>query len=324
MRSDPEKPARRRAQTRKRTTISLKQARRLYAEELRHCAPAHSRLVVDAFATVPRERFLGPGPWTILPAMRPDQAFTTPDADPRRLYHNVLVPIDESRRLNNGEPALWAFLMDQLRLGRGQHVVHIGAGTGYYSAILSEIVGRHGRVTAIEVDPELSLRARRNLRKWPQARVIAENGFTFTPEAADVVVVNAGVTEIALPWLDALEVSGKLLVPLTVEDLPRGWGPRGSGRNGFGAYLLIEPKGSRYAVRFVSRVGIFPCIGGRDERSAEKLRGALRFSDFTAISSLRRPPEKPDDTLWLRGTGYWFSTAPVAVEPPPRKRRRQN
>jgi protein-L-isoaspartate(D-aspartate) O-methyltransferase len=63
---------------------------------------------VDAFATVPRERFLGPGL-------------------------------------------------------RGDHVVHVGAGTGYYSAILAEMVGRTGRVTAIEIDPLLAARAKENL-----------------------------------------------------------------------------------------------------------------------------------------------------------------
>ncbi|MBV9373757.1 MAG: hypothetical protein JO320_01625 [Alphaproteobacteria bacterium] len=37
-------------------------ARRCYAEELRSTAKLGSRAVIDAFAAVPRERFLGPGP----------------------------------------------------------------------------------------------------------------------------------------------------------------------------------------------------------------------------------------------------------------------
>ncbi len=309
MHSESGKPTRRRTQAPERTTITLRQARRLYAEELRHCAGAQSSLVIDAFATVPRERFLGPGPWTLLPALRPDRGFTTPDADPRRLYHNVLVPIDEARRLNNGEPALWAYLFDQLGLVRGQHVVHVGAGTGYYSAIMSEIVGRRGRVTAIEVDPELAARSRANLAKWKQAHVVVANGFTYEPEPADAIVVNAGVTDIALPWLDALEETGRLLVPLTLDEgpWPRGVGPRG----GWGAFLMIERRGWRYAVRVASRVGIFPCVGGRDAKSAKRLKGALESSDFSAIRSLRRPPEVPDDSCWLKCDGYWLSTAEV-------------
>lgn len=72
---------------------SLDQVRRFYAEELRHVAPAHSPLIVEAFATVPRERFLDPGPWRILPG-RGGKAWTTEDDDPRHLYHNVLIPIE--------------------------------------------------------------------------------------------------------------------------------------------------------------------------------------------------------------------------------------
>ena len=48
---------------------SIAEARRRYAEELRFTAKVGSRAVIDAFATVPRERFLGPGPWRILSPM---------------------------------------------------------------------------------------------------------------------------------------------------------------------------------------------------------------------------------------------------------------
>jgi protein-L-isoaspartate(D-aspartate) O-methyltransferase len=74
-----------------------------------------------------------------------------------------LVAIDETRRLNNGQPSLWAQLFDVLDLAAGDHVIHVGAGQGYYSAILAEIVGPTGRVTAIEIDPNLATKARKNL-----------------------------------------------------------------------------------------------------------------------------------------------------------------
>ena len=82
----------------------LPQVRRWFAEELRHVAHVQSAAVVDAFAAVPREGFLGPGPWRVLSLMRGLDYWTTDDADPRRLYHDILVAIDEGRRLNNGQP----------------------------------------------------------------------------------------------------------------------------------------------------------------------------------------------------------------------------
>src|SRR3954466_15747287 len=174
-------------------------ARRRFAEELRHTARVRSPAVGRAFATVPRERFAGPGPWRILDPTDLSSYRTTADADPRHLYHDVLVAIDEARRLNNGQPSLWAALYDRLGLAAGAHVVHVGAGTGYYSAVLAEIVGREGRVTAVEIDPALAEQARENLSPgWPQAAVVAGDGFTFRPDRrADAIVVNAGVSRLS-------------------------------------------------------------------------------------------------------------------------------
>ena len=126
---------------------SIEEARQHYAEELRFTAKLGSRVIVDAFATVPRERFLGPGPWRVLSPMAMAEYWTTQDADPRHLYHDVLIAIDEERRLNNGQPSLWARMYDQLELSRGDHFVRVGAGNGYYSAILAEIVGPAGRLS---------------------------------------------------------------------------------------------------------------------------------------------------------------------------------
>jgi protein-L-isoaspartate(D-aspartate) O-methyltransferase len=280
-------------------------ARRSFAEELRHTAHVRSPAVVEAFATVPRELFAGPGPWRVLSPMRGRDYWTTDDADPRRLCHDVLVAIDETRRLNNGQPSLWASLIDQLGLAPGERVVHVGAGLGYYSAIMAEIVGPGGRVTAIEIDPGLAARARANLaRGWPQANVVAADGFAFRPdEPVDAIVVNAGVTHLALAWLDSLHADhGRLLVPLTNANL-------------WGAFLIIERRGARYPVRFASRTGIIPCVGGRDPDAEARLAAALATADFTEVRSLRRPPEEPDGACWLKGDGWWLSTAEAEEAP---------
>jgi protein-L-isoaspartate(D-aspartate) O-methyltransferase len=205
----------------------------------------------------------------------------------------VLIAIDEERRLNNGQPSLWARMYDHLELSRGDHV---GAGTGYYSAIFAEIIGRAGRVTAIEVDPILAARAEENLSAaWPQATVAAADGFLFHPDRpADAIVVNAGVTHFSPVWLDALAAeNGRLLVPLTNAER-------------WGCFLMITRQGGgpdRYAARFAGRVGMIPCVSGRDPAAEEKLTAALARGDFTAIRSLRRAPEEPDDTCWLAGEG---------------------
>jgi protein-L-isoaspartate(D-aspartate) O-methyltransferase len=285
----------------------LAQARHRFAEELRYTARVTSPAVVSAFATVPRERFLGEGPWILLRPMHGFDYRTSQNEDPTCLYHDILVAIDPLRRLNNGLPSLWARLYDELRLERGDHVVHVGAGTGYYTAILAELVGPEGRVIGVEIDPDLSRRATENLGQgWPQVEVVTSDGFAYRPPvAADAIIVNAGVSHLPLTWLDALSSeNGRLLVPLT--------SPKR-----MGGFILITRNGGtsqRFAARFVCFTRIIPCVGGRKAEAEQQLEAALARSTFSAIKSLRRAPETPDETCWLAGDGWWLSTAPIVSE----------
>jgi protein-L-isoaspartate(D-aspartate) O-methyltransferase len=109
------------------------------------------------------------------------------------------------------------------------------------------------------------------------------------------------VTHLSSVWLDALAAEGgRLLVPLTSAE----W---------WGCFVMITGLGNpnSYRARFAGRVGVIPCIGGRDLAAEERLSVALARGDFTAIRSLRRAPEQPDDTCWLAGEGWWLSTAPA-------------
>jgi protein-L-isoaspartate(D-aspartate) O-methyltransferase len=45
------------------------------------------------------------------------------------------------------------FLLDQLDIAAGAQVLHLGCGTGYYTAIVAELIGPTGKITAIEIDP---------------------------------------------------------------------------------------------------------------------------------------------------------------------------
>jgi protein-L-isoaspartate(D-aspartate) O-methyltransferase len=163
----------------------LNAARRSYAEELKYVAHIGSDAIVCAFAKVPREKFLGPGPWRIPWGQA---HWTTEDDDPKHVYHNVLVILDAGRGLNNGQPGFLAFLIDALELKTGEHVAHIGCGTGYYSAILAEVVGKNGRVTAIEIDRKLAARAKRSLSPWRQVSVLAVDGSSCRLDKVDALL----------------------------------------------------------------------------------------------------------------------------------------
>src|SRR5262249_50727244 len=148
----------------------LRIVRAAYAKQILAAADVVDAPLAAAFAAVPRENFVGPGPWMMLRWWTRDY-MPTPDADPVYLYTNDLVALLPERRLNNGQPSLHAHLMHQAAPATGQHVVHIGTGTGYYTAILAHLVGPTGRVTGIEYDPDLAARARANLAPYANVEI---------------------------------------------------------------------------------------------------------------------------------------------------------
>jgi protein-L-isoaspartate(D-aspartate) O-methyltransferase len=153
----------------------LEAVRRAYAKQILTKAGVADDALEDAFARVHREDYLPAGPWRIL---CPSGGYRdTPSADPIHLYTDDLVAISSERNINNGQPALHAELLSRAAIRAGEHVVHVGAGAGYYSAIMSELVGNAGRVTAIEFASDLSQIAKRNLAGRANVRVLQGDGF---------------------------------------------------------------------------------------------------------------------------------------------------
>lgn len=283
----------------------LDEIRHYYAEELRAVADLQSEALVRAFAKVPREHFLGPGPWQVFsPGSETD--WTTKDADPRHLYHNLLVVIDAERNLNNGYPSFLAFLIDELQLQLGEHVVHIGCGPGYYTAIMAEVVGSQGHVTAIEIDSGLAARARSNLSYLPHVEVSEGDGGEKHPGSCDAVLVNAGATHPRSIWLDSLRPAGRLLLPLTVTD--------DTDSGGAGRVLKVTRQPEGFSASFVSGVRIFPCVGGRDAELNERLKKAFDRGDWKSVQSLRRDPHEVEDSCWFHSEQFCLSK--IAVAPP--------
>jgi protein-L-isoaspartate(D-aspartate) O-methyltransferase len=283
-----------------RTEDDLEQIRRAYAERLRLSARLKSPALVDALARVPRERFLGPGPWQIVHPSTPPAGFkytTTPDANPKHVYADVLVAIDVGRGLNNGQPSGLASWIDALQLRSGERVIHIGCGTGYYTAILAEIVGPTGRVIAVDVDMQFAHRARMNLAGYSHVDVWYGDDVPFEPDSADAVFVNAGATHPLPAWLDVLALGGRLLIPLTAT------GPDGFSTGGM--FLLVRTRAG-FAARCVSGVAISPCIGMRN--SDLNLELWRRRGTERQVHSFRRDGHEPDNTCWLHTPNGCFST----------------
>jgi protein-L-isoaspartate(D-aspartate) O-methyltransferase len=286
--------------------------RRAYAKQVMAAFGTDDRRVEKAFATVSREDFLGPGPWQIV---RWNRGYvTTPRSDPVYLYDDVVVAILLERNLNNGQPSLHAWLIASAAPKAGEHVVHIGVGLGYYTAILSCLVSRRGKVTAIEYDPDLAVRSARNLADRRNVTVLNGDDTQADFAPADVIYVNAGATHPLPHWLDRLTEGGRLIVPLTDAGFPRG-------DIRHGAVFRTERRGDDYLARRVSAVAIFPCAGGRDADGESALASAFLRGDGDDVTRLYAVTISltpivgcaARDGVWLMrdGTGNTTSTSRI-------------
>jgi len=270
------------------TAPPLAEVRSRFARDILARAAVDDPLLLRAFSRTPRERFLGPGPWRVA---GPDGYRLTESDDPRDVYVDALVALDASRRINNGEPSAHALWIHVLALAPGDRVDHIGAGTGYYTSILAELVGGRGRVEAFEIDPALAHRAREALAERANVVVHAESGLGRALPVADAIYVNAGATGPDSAWLDALAPGGRLVFPLTGED-------------GFGGMLkIVRADGDRWPASFVSGAAFVDLIGGREHPTESAVSAAFRRGGTRDVRWLARDGASRDAD-WLRGEGW--------------------
>lgn len=287
--------------------FSLEDCRRFYAEEIKFAANLSSSALVEALSRVPREEFLGPGPWLIaVPDMATGtvQYVPTPDADPCRVYHNVVIALDRSRDLTNGQPGTLAHYINALQLRQGDRVYHMGTGAGYYTAIMAELVGSSGEVIAAEVHPQLGPRAQQNLANRTNVTVHAVDGTQFDPGDCDAMLINAGMTHPLPLWLNRLREGGRLLVPVTVPMAPN---------LGKGIMLKITREGNGYSAQYVSFVAIYSATSARDPQLEPAMGKALATGAFMKIKSVRRDQHSPDETCVVHGAEVCLSMTTAAA-----------
>jgi protein-L-isoaspartate(D-aspartate) O-methyltransferase len=249
---------------------------------------------VEAFEQVPREKFLGPGPWEIAAAEQRAMALTgavqlsyTPVDDARDLYHNIVVVLDRARDINNGQPSALARWIDAMDLKPGDRAVHVGCGVGYYTAMMAEVVGPEGSVVAMDLQPDLADRARHNLSSYPNVTVLTGDGAQIDPGPCDAMMVNAGVNYLPPIWLDRLRQGGRLIVPFTIAATPT---------LGQGLMAKIVRRGDFYAAEIVTFLAICSCGSLRDPESDAGLKKAFGSGKLMKLKSLRRDLHEPVET----------------------------
>ncbi|MCQ8874614.1 protein-L-isoaspartate O-methyltransferase [Mesorhizobium sp. LMG17149] len=277
----------------------IEDIRKFYARLLVAHAGSPDPRLEAAFAEVPREAFLGPGPWTVIAG---NGKVTTPSADPAHVYQNVLVTLDDDKGINNGEPFLHAMWIGKLAAKPGEAVTHIGAGTGYYTAVLAKLVLPGGTVTGFELDEKLADLARKNLEAYGNATVVHGDAVTTPLPPSDIIYVNAGVAAPPAGWLKALRPGGRMIFP---------WRP--AERVPLAVMVIRTEKG--FACDPFMRSWFIPCVGASLADSASRIPTREQAARSRSIWLVQ--DRAPDDTATAISGDVWFSSEDL--HPGPRK-----
>ncbi len=184
-------------------TIAHSTLRDQLADQLLAVGHIRTNAVENAFRTVPRHAF-------------------APEVLAEKAYANDIIP---TRRAPDGRitssvsaPWLQADMLEAARIQPGHRVLEIGSG-GYNAALIAELVGPTGSVTALDIDPAVTDRATRFLSEtgYDRVRVVTADAehlpADVIPEKGfDAVLVTVDTWD--LPWIHALAGGGRLVAPL--------------------------------------------------------------------------------------------------------------
>ena len=216
------------------------------------------------------------------------------------------------------QPTVVALMLEQADIRPGHRVLEIGSG-GYNAALLKELVGPHGEVTTIDIDADVTDRARQRLEAagYPEVRVVQTDGEFGWPESApyDRVIVTVTAWDIAPAWSEQLAEGGRIVVPLRMRGQTRSIaldlidGVLRSKSMTVCGFVCMQGAGANYE-RFVQihgdRVGLAFDDDQVDE--AHPPDGVLKLPRVTAWSGVLVNREEPlsDLDLWLASTlpGY--------------------
>lgn len=151
-----------------------------------------------------------------------------PERDASRPYGasmKDLAELNEALSIGFGQtisqPLVAAFMVELLEPKAGEKILDVGSGSGWTSALLSEIVGKEGKVVAIEVVPELKEFGEKNVSKYNYIKkgtaefICADGSKGYEKEAPfDKILASASAEKLPQVWKEQLKIGGKIVAPI--------------------------------------------------------------------------------------------------------------
>ncbi len=128
-------------------------------------------------------------------------------------YDDQALPLADGQTIS--QPTVVGRMAELALLGEDDHVLEVGAGSGYAAAVLAQLCAS---VTAMELRSALVERARANLAAAgvDNVDVVAGNGWLGLPQQApfDAIVVSAAPARVPQALVAQLAPGGRLVLPL--------------------------------------------------------------------------------------------------------------
>lgn len=148
-----------------------------------------------------------------------DRADFVPEELKSQAYVNAPLAVGQGQTIS--QPLTVAFMLELLQPKAGQTILDVGAGSGWQTALLAEIVGESGHVVALEVVPELCEQGTRDIEKYhfiERKRVElhcqnATDGF-LDKAPFDRIIAAASAFEIPAAWKEQLKTGGRIVAPV--------------------------------------------------------------------------------------------------------------
>ncbi|MEK6820032.1 MAG: protein-L-isoaspartate O-methyltransferase [Nanoarchaeota archaeon] len=131
-----------------------------------------------------------------------------------RAYEDTALPIGFQQTIS--QPYTIATMLSLLELKRGLMVLEVGSGCGYVLALLSNIVGKKGKVFGIEIIPELIKKSQENLTDCKNIRIHLGNGKLGLKKEVpfDRIIISATYNEIPEQLIEQLKENGIIVAPI--------------------------------------------------------------------------------------------------------------